>query len=48
MSEVEVTFDCQFQTWNVMLDGKCIEWGNIFDVENWLVDNKDKYFEVVR
>ena len=45
MIEVTTTYDTQNNTWNVMEGMKCIFFGSIDGLEEWLVENKDKYYE---
>lgn len=46
MIAVTVTYDTKDGTWNVMQDCKCIFYGTIWQVEQWLIDNKLNYEEV--
>jgi len=46
MERVFVTFDTLFGTWNVLTDlGEVIFYGRIDEMEQFLVDNADKYTE---
>jgi hypothetical protein len=43
--EISIVYDAQFNTWNAMLNNKCLFYGDIFELEQWLIDNKHKYKE---
>jgi hypothetical protein len=47
MTEVFTTYDTSNETWNVMssVDKSCLFYGTIWQLEEWLIDNKDKYHE---
>ena len=46
--EVYTTFATDFWTWNVVdeLTNHCLFFGNIEELEQWLIDNKNKYLEI--
>ena len=46
MITVTVNYDTTNSTWNVMDGLECVFYGTIWQVEQWLIDNKDKYEEV--
>ena len=43
-------YDMQHKTWNIMAakDNTCVFYGDIYGVENWLVENEGMYEEVFR
>jgi hypothetical protein len=44
---VYATYDTQFKTWNVInLKGECLFYGDIFETEQWLLDNSATYEDV--
>jgi len=46
MEHVFVTFDTMFSTWNAITDlGEVVFYGTIDGLEQFLVDNADKYTE---
>ena len=46
MIAVSVTYDTKDGTWNVMSGLTCVFYGTVWQVEQWLIDNEDKYEEV--
>ena len=48
MKQVEVTFDSQFETWNVMLGSACLTYGTAWDCDRFMSSNKNKYYEVIK
>jgi hypothetical protein len=45
MKKVKVIYDTERKNWSVMCLYRCMAWGTIFEVEQWLKDNGDKYYE---
>jgi len=44
--KVYSTFDTANDTWNVMnMNNQCLFYGTIDGLENWLIDNSDRYQE---
>ena len=46
MIVVYVTYDTQTSTWNIMNGSECLFYGTVWQVEEWLIKNNDKYTEV--
>ena len=45
---ITVVYDSAFKTWNVMLGKDCIYYNkNVFELESWLIENNDKYKELI-
>ena len=47
MTTVSVDYDTTYDSWNVMLRGKCIFYGTASQVDNWLAENRAKYKEEI-
>ena len=47
MSKQRITcmYDDRNQTWNAMLGRVCLFYGTIFELEHWLVENDDLYYD---
>jgi hypothetical protein len=45
MLRIYTTYDCQNSTWNAMLGTECLFYGTIDQLEDWLVEHKNKYRE---
>lgn len=43
--KVEITYDSLYQTWNIMQEGKCLHYGNIDSIEEWMFENRELYEE---
>lgn len=45
-TKVYSAYDTAFETWNVMdMNNQCLFFGTIDGLENWLIDNSDRYQE---
>ena len=46
--KVYVTYDTEFQTWNVMLVDRlyCVKWGTAEEVDAWLFEHSNEYEEI--
>ena len=45
-TQVYSTYDANYQTWNVMTnDNVCLFFGDINGLEDWLLDNQDRFIE---
>jgi hypothetical protein len=48
MIEVYVTYSTTNETWDVMsMDNKCLFYGDVWEVEQWLIDNKSTHTEAL-
>lgn len=46
MKKVDVAFDTNHETWNVMLNERCIYWTkDVREVDIWLNENEGRYYE---
>lgn len=49
MIPVYLTFDVSNRTWNVMsLENECLYYGDIWQAEDWLIENKSTHEEEVQ
>jgi hypothetical protein len=45
MREIYCTYDVTHGTWNIMENTSCIFYGSVLELEEFLIENKDKYYE---
>ena len=46
MVQIYYTYDTQYNTWNAMnMNNICLFYGNAFELDKWVIKNKDKYYE---
>jgi hypothetical protein len=47
MKQIQVLYDTENDTWNVMnIDNRCIFYGSINELEEWLILNEAEYYEL--